>query len=99
DDPDVLRALRAVPRHRFVPPGLVAHAYEDRPLAIGHGQTISQPFIVGYMIAQVIVARSARVLEVGTGCGSLGSASRTSRCRWATARSAGPSARPTTRSS
>jgi protein-L-isoaspartate(D-aspartate) O-methyltransferase len=70
-DPEVLRAVRSVPRHRFVPADLVAHAYEDRPLSIGHGQTISQPYIVAYMIAQVQVRRSSRVLEVGTGCGYL----------------------------
>ncbi len=70
-DPEVLRAVRSVPRHRFVPSDLVAHAYEDRPLAIGHGQTISQPYIVAYMIAQVGVRPGARVLEVGTGCGYL----------------------------
>ena len=68
DQPDTLRALREVPRHRFVPPELVASAYEDRPLGIGHGQTISQPYIVGYMTAAV-ARPGARVLEVGTGCG------------------------------
>jgi protein-L-isoaspartate(D-aspartate) O-methyltransferase len=67
-DADTLRAMRDVPRHRFVPPELVANAYEDRPLAIGHGQTISQPYIVAYMTA-AIARPGARILEVGTGCG------------------------------
>jgi protein-L-isoaspartate(D-aspartate) O-methyltransferase len=68
-DEDVLRAMRSVPRHRFVPRDQVAQAHEDRPLAIGHGQTISQPFIVAYMTAQLGIRRDSRVLEVGTGCG------------------------------
>jgi protein-L-isoaspartate(D-aspartate) O-methyltransferase len=68
-DAEVLRALRSVPRHRFVPRDLIANAHEDRPLAIGHGQTISQPYIVGYMTAQAAVRAGSRVLEVGTGCG------------------------------
>ncbi len=68
-DEDVLRAMRSVPRHRFVPRDQVAQAHEDRPLAIGHGQTISQPFIVAYMTAQLGLRRDSRVLEVGTGCG------------------------------
>ena len=64
----VLDALNEVPRHRFVPPALVVQAYEDHPVAIGHGQTISQPYIVGYMLA--LVARPGmRALEIGTGCG------------------------------
>ena len=48
-DPRVLAAMRAVPRHRFVDPSQAANAYDDRPLPIGHGQTISQPYIVAYM--------------------------------------------------
>jgi protein-L-isoaspartate(D-aspartate) O-methyltransferase len=68
-DPEVLRAMRSVPRHRFVPRDQVAQAHEDRPLAIGHGQTISQPYIVAYMTAQLGLRPRARVLEVGTGCG------------------------------
>lgn len=68
-DEGVLRALRTVPRHKFVPehpPGL---AYADRPLPIGQGQTISQPFIVAYMTQAVQPDSTDRVLEVGTGSG------------------------------
>lgn len=68
-DPAVLEAMRAVPRHLFVPPGARGHAYEDRPLPIGHGQTISQPFIVAYMTEALEVAARHRVLEIGTGSG------------------------------
>jgi len=68
-DPEVLRAMRLVPRHAFVPGALVPHAYEDRPLAIGHGQTISQPYIVAYMTKHLALTNRSRVLEVGTGCG------------------------------
>lgn len=69
NDPSVLRAMRTVPRHRFVPPDLVEHAYEDAPLAIGLGQTISQPYIVAYMTELLQVTRAHRVLEIGTGSG------------------------------
>ncbi|MEO8506564.1 MAG: protein-L-isoaspartate O-methyltransferase, partial [Betaproteobacteria bacterium] len=65
----VVRALSRVPRHRFVPPDLVDAAYLDRPLPIGMGQTISQPFIVALMTDLVDPAPGARVLEVGTGSG------------------------------
>lgn len=68
-DAAVLEAMRAVPRHLFVPPGARAHAYEDRPLPIGHGQTISQPFIVAYMTEALDVSARHRVLEIGTGSG------------------------------
>ena len=67
--PRVLDAMRAVPRERFVPPELVARAYEDSPLPIGFGQTISQPYIVAYMTEALDVSRSHRVLEIGTGSG------------------------------
>jgi protein-L-isoaspartate(D-aspartate) O-methyltransferase len=63
----VLAALERVPRHRFVPAGQAARAYADRPLPIGHGQTISQPFIVGYMTELLGLEAGDRVLEVGTG--------------------------------
>jgi protein-L-isoaspartate(D-aspartate) O-methyltransferase len=68
-DSRVLAAMRTVPRHLFVPDSLQPFAYEDRPLPIGHGQTISQPFIVAYMTEALEVGRSDRVLEIGTGSG------------------------------
>jgi protein-L-isoaspartate(D-aspartate) O-methyltransferase len=68
-DPRVLDAMRTVPRERFVPAELRAHAYDDGPLPIGAGQTISQPYIVAYMTEALKVASSHRVLEVGTGSG------------------------------
>jgi protein-L-isoaspartate(D-aspartate) O-methyltransferase len=63
------RALLKVPRERFVPSGVAHLAYENRPLAIGEGQTISQPFIVALMTELLQVAPGAKVLEVGTGSG------------------------------
>ena len=68
-DPKVMETLRIVPRHEFVPPPLKTHAYENRPLAIGHGQTISQPYIVALMTDLLEVKPTDRVLEVGTGSG------------------------------
>jgi protein-L-isoaspartate(D-aspartate) O-methyltransferase len=68
-DPGVLRAMREVPRHLFVPPDEVRHAYQDNPLPIGHGQTISQPYIVALMTELVRPKPTDRALEVGTGCG------------------------------
>jgi protein-L-isoaspartate(D-aspartate) O-methyltransferase len=68
-DPAVLAALRAVPRHRFVPPGLRLQAYNDGPLPIGDGQTISQPYVVGLMTALIHPKPTMRVLEIGTGSG------------------------------
>jgi protein-L-isoaspartate(D-aspartate) O-methyltransferase len=68
-DPRVLDAMRAVPRHLFVPPAAVDEAYEDHPVSIGFGQTISQPYIVAWMVAQVRLTPDSRVLEVGAGCG------------------------------
>jgi protein-L-isoaspartate(D-aspartate) O-methyltransferase len=67
--PCVERAIRTVPRHRFVPPDLVGDAYANRPLPIGLGQTISQPFIVALMTELAQPSPGARVLEVGTGSG------------------------------
>lgn len=67
--PEVLRAMREVPRHLFVPQELWAHAYEDYPLPIGYGQTISQPYIVAYMTEQLDVKKHHTVLEIGTGSG------------------------------
>jgi protein-L-isoaspartate(D-aspartate) O-methyltransferase len=68
-DPDVLRAMYTVPRHEFVTEELWKHAYEDRPLPIGLGQTISQPYIVAYMTELLQVNNDAKVLEIGTGSG------------------------------
>lgn len=68
-DDRVLEALRTVPRHAFVPPGRRESAYEDRPLPIGDGQTISAPHMVGIMAELLEVEAGDRVLEVGTGCG------------------------------
>jgi protein-L-isoaspartate(D-aspartate) O-methyltransferase len=68
-DPGVLRAMREVPRHLFVPDSLRHRAYEDGPLAIGEGQTISQPFVVAKMIEALRLAPTDRVLEVGAGSG------------------------------
>jgi protein-L-isoaspartate(D-aspartate) O-methyltransferase len=68
-EPRVLEALRRVPRHLFVPPEQQPYAYEDRPLSIGHGQTISQPFIVALMTDLLDVHMDDKVLEVGTGSG------------------------------
>jgi protein-L-isoaspartate(D-aspartate) O-methyltransferase len=68
-DPRVLEAMTAVPRHRFVDPGLLAQAYEDRPLAIGFGQTISQPYRVARATELAAPRPTDRALEVGAGCG------------------------------
>jgi protein-L-isoaspartate(D-aspartate) O-methyltransferase len=68
-DRAVLDALRAVPRHLFVPPELRNDAYGDFPLPIGEGQTISQPYIVGLMTQSLGLGKGDKVLEVGTGSG------------------------------
>jgi protein-L-isoaspartate(D-aspartate) O-methyltransferase len=68
-DPLTLAALREVPRHVFVPPSIAREAYSDSPLPIGHGQTISQPFIVAFMTEALGLAKGTTVLEVGTGSG------------------------------
>jgi len=68
-DPDVLRAVSTVPRHEFVLPEYLNLAYADRPLPIGYGQTISQPYIVAVMSELLRLKRGERVLEVGTGSG------------------------------
>jgi protein-L-isoaspartate(D-aspartate) O-methyltransferase len=69
DDPRVLAAMAEVPRHRFVPAGVADRAYDDTPLPIGHGQTISQPYIVGLMTQLAEVDSTMKVLEIGTGSG------------------------------
>ena len=68
-DPIVLSAMERVPRHEFVSEAHRAHAYEDSPLPIGEGQTISQPYIVAAMTAALQLTGAGRVLEVGTGSG------------------------------
>jgi len=68
-DPRVLRAMESVPRHLFVPEPFRASAYDDGPLPIGEGQTISQPYIVAFMSEAVRPRPADRVLEVGTGSG------------------------------
>ena len=68
-DPAVLEALASVPREEFVPDGARSVAYVNRPLPIGHGQTISQPFIVALMTHLLETTPESRVLEVGTGSG------------------------------
>ena len=65
----VLDAMLKVPRHKFVPSSQRHLAYQNRPLSIGHGQTISQPFIVGYMTEAASIAPGEKVLEIGTGSG------------------------------
>jgi protein-L-isoaspartate(D-aspartate) O-methyltransferase len=68
-DPRVLAAMRAVPRHQFIPEELARAAYEDSPLPIGEGQTISQPYIVALMTELLETSPGQRVLEIGTGSG------------------------------
>lgn len=68
-EPRVLAAMRSVPRHVFITPDDLAWAYADGPLPIGHGQTISQPYIVALMTELLEVEPSNRVLEVGSGSG------------------------------
>jgi protein-L-isoaspartate(D-aspartate) O-methyltransferase len=68
-DPAVLKAMRATPRHLFVPEPLRSQAYVDSPLPIGLGQTISQPYIVAVMTELLRPDKAAKVLEIGTGSG------------------------------
>jgi protein-L-isoaspartate(D-aspartate) O-methyltransferase len=70
-DPRILEVMRRTPRHLFVDPGLAHQAYGDSPLPIGDGQTISQPYIVAYMLAELGLAGRERVLEIGMGSGYL----------------------------
>jgi len=69
DDQKVIDAFLKVERHRFVPDRYIPHAYEDRPLPIGQGQTISQPYIVAFMTHVLSLSRTDKVLEIGTGSG------------------------------
>jgi protein-L-isoaspartate(D-aspartate) O-methyltransferase len=69
DDPQVLEAMRRVPRHEFVPEALRERAYADTPLPIGSGQTISQPYVVAFMTQALELDADDRVLDVGTGSG------------------------------
>lgn len=66
---DVLRAMSTVPRHEFIPPDFVDQAYENHPLPIGYGQTISQPYIVAWMTELLELQPGEKVLEIGTGSG------------------------------
>ncbi len=68
-DPQVLRAMRTVPRHLFVPESIRQHAYEDRALPVGYGQTISQPYVVAAMTEALRARPGMKVLEIGTGTG------------------------------
>jgi protein-L-isoaspartate(D-aspartate) O-methyltransferase len=68
-NPLTIKAMEKVPRHLFVPPEYAERAYEDNPLPIGYGQTISQPFIVAYMTEIARPAKWNKVLEIGTGSG------------------------------
>jgi protein-L-isoaspartate(D-aspartate) O-methyltransferase len=68
-NPELLRVMRAIPRHRFVPGTVRSLVYEDRPLPIGHEATISQPYVVALMTDLLQVSRRHRVLEIGTGSG------------------------------
>ena len=68
-DPAVISAMREVPREEFVAEELVEFAYDDHPLEIAEGQTISQPYIVAYMTEALELSARDRVLEIGTGCG------------------------------
>lgn len=68
-DPITIRAMRDVERHEFVPESMKKYAYSDGPLAIGHKQTISQPYIVAYMTQELNLKPEHRVLEIGTGSG------------------------------
>ena len=68
-DDAVLEVMRSVERHNFVPENYRDRAYSDGPLPIGHGQTISQPYIVAFMTEQLQVSSQHKVLEIGTGSG------------------------------
>ena len=69
NSPEVLKAMMNVPRHEFVPENVRGMAYADRPLPIGEGQTISQPFVVAWMSQLLVIEKGMKVLEIGTGSG------------------------------
>jgi protein-L-isoaspartate(D-aspartate) O-methyltransferase len=69
EDPQVLEAMRSVPRHLFVPDEFLDQAYADHPLPIGYGQTISQPYVVAWMTELLDLKPGEKVLEIGTGSG------------------------------
>jgi len=68
-DADVLKAMGSVPREKFISPALIEFAYDDNPLSIGAGQTISQPYIVALMLQKLRLTKKDKVLEVGAGSG------------------------------
>lgn len=68
-DPRVLAAMREVPREAFVPAAMRRHAYDDNPVPLGHGQTVSQPYVVAAMTELAAIGPDDRVLEIGTGSG------------------------------
>src|SRR5262245_14144682 len=68
-DERILQVMATVPRHLFVPPAVRSRAYEDGPLPIGEGQTISQPYIVAFMSEALLLTGTETVLEIGTGSG------------------------------
>ena len=69
DEPRLIEAMRAVPRHRFIPEAYRSHAYEDCAVSLDLGQTVSQPYIVGLMTRLLDANESDRILEIGTGSG------------------------------
>jgi protein-L-isoaspartate(D-aspartate) O-methyltransferase len=69
DSPSVIAAMEKIPRHLFVPTSLIEHAYEDRALSLGPGQSISQPYVVALMLQKLEIKSSDKVLDVGTGSG------------------------------
>ncbi len=69
ENPEILRIMYSVPRHEFVPPKYLDQAYDDHPLPIGYGQTISQPYIVAWMTELLELQPGEKVLEIGTGSG------------------------------
>lgn len=69
NDPNILNAIRAVPRHLFLDSGFEEHAYQDKPFPIGAGQTISQPYTVAFQTALLEVHPGDKILEIGTGSG------------------------------